>query len=373
MNYDRVCSYLDLEILRNNFRAIKNIVGENVKIFTSVKANAYGHGDVACGKCLEGEGVDMLCVASLTEATRLRKAGIQTGILLLAPLNPLHKEAIEEAISFNISVTVCDELLASEINTIAEKMKKNALVHIKIDTGMNRIGIEPQNFPDFIKKISIFNNIICEGIYSHLSTADDFNEKEFTEKQITDFQDIRDFAKSINRDCICHLANSAGTIHYPNARFDAIRTGILLYGYSFDENILKDLGIKPAMKLKSRIIFLKDIKKRTSVGYNRTFIADKDMKIATVSIGYGDGYPRSLSNKGAMIVNGLPAPVVGRICMDQCMIDVSGISDVNLWQEVSVYDNDYFETSIDNLAKLCGTISYELLTSISQRVERIVK
>lgn len=377
MSFNRVCAEIDLDILKNNFLKIKDLANQNskkeIKLFPSVKANAYGHGAVVCGKNLVDLGCNMLCVAAISEALELRTAGIDIGILLLAPINPNSQEEIDAIINNNVCITVYDIKSLEKLDTYASLINKKVSCQIKIDTGMGRIGINTHDFADFFKKAISFKNINIIGVYSHLANADSgITEDDFTYHQIELFQQNIISEKEIlpNNHLINHISNSAGLLNYPKARFDAARPGIILYGYYQNQQILTDIGIKPFLKLKSRIIHLKEMNKGYSIGYNRTYTLNKKSKIATVSIGYADGYPRILSNKAAMIVNGFSAPVIGRICMDQCMIDVTDIPNVERWQEVSVYDDAYEVTSISNLSKLSNTISYELLTSISPRVER---
>lgn len=362
---DRIVAEIDVKQLKHNIDAVKQITN-NRSLFVTVKANAYGHGITEISKLFEKFGVDTLCVASFYEAREIRNENVNANILILAPV-PCDEVLINEGIIKNLSFTVCSYELVDIISKCAKKLGKEALVHIKVDTGMGRIGVQKQEALDYFNYVKKLTNVKIVGIYTHLCASDDPSEKEFTESQI-DF--MCDLKNEINdSDVIFHTANSAAILNYPKAYMDAVRAGIIVYGYTAYPELAEKYSIKPVLKLKSHIIHIKTVTKGTSIGYNRSFVADKDIKVATVSAGYGDGYSRGLSNKGYVYINGHKAPIVGRVCMDIFMVDVTDI-DCKMYDDVMLYDHGYKETDIENIAQSLGTISYELLTQISARVKR---
>ena len=364
---DRVIAEIDVNQLKTNIDTIKSLIAPR-PLFVTVKANAYGHGIIKISKQYEKLGVDTLCVASFYEGLEIRDKGVKTNILILAPV-PTDREIIKEGIKKNISFTVCSYELAEFINEIAKGIGKEALVHVKVDTGMSRVGVLPSEAFEFINYTKNLPFVKCVGVFTHLAAADDIKEDTFTKGQINIMKDLKE--KIGDESIIFHVANSAGILYYPEAYFDAVRGGIVVYGY-MDKSLREKYPIRPVLSFKSHIIHIKTLEAGISIGYNRTFVTERKTRVATVSCGYGDGYPRALSNKGFVFVNGQRAKIIGRICMDIFMIDVTDIK-AELFDDVMLYDWHYEETDIENIACELGTISYELLTQISARVKRVYK
>lgn len=362
---DRIVAEIDVNQLRHNIEAVKKIIG-NRPLFVTVKANAYGHGIKEISALFEKFGVDTLCVASFYEGREIRNENVNANILILAPV-PCDDVIIREGIIKNISFSVCSYELADKISQVANSLGKEALVHVKVDTGMGRVGIQADEAETYINYVKKLPNVRLVGVFTHLATSDDINEEQFTFSQI---KTMRNLKERVNDERIVfHTANSAAILKYPESYMDAVRAGIIVYGYTSYPEIAEKYGIKPVLKLKSHIIHIKTVEKGTSIGYGRTFMAEKTTKVATVSAGYGDGYSRALSNKGYVYINGKKAGIIGRVCMDIFMADVTDI-DCRLYDDVLLYDYEHKETDIENIADSLGTISYELLTQISARVKR---
>ncbi len=369
LEYKRLVAEIDIDALNFN---IKNIIkkAKYAQIIGTVKADAYGHGAVEVTKELIKNGVDMFSVAMLDEGINLRNNGIDKSIIILGITPP---EYAEEAIKYNLTQTVADYETAVNISKIAEKLKKTAVIHIKIDTGMGRIGFKPnEDSIDIIEKIYNLSNIKIEGIFTHFCVSDE-KDKTFTYIQKERFIKVIDELdkRGINIP-IKHTSASAGIVDFDDLLFNAVRPGIILYGcYPSNEVIKQNLAIKPVMSVKSRIIFIKTIDEGDSISYGRTYIADSKRTIATIPAGYADGYSRLLSNKGRMLINGKSAPIRGRVCMDQCMVDITGI-DAKKWDEaVLIGRQGNEEITADEIAKIIGTINYEVLCMVSKRVPRI--
>lgn len=359
---DRIVAEIDVNQLKINIDTIKEIV--NRPLYVTVKANAYGHGIIEISKLLEKFGVDTLCVASFYEALSIRENNIKSNILVLAPIT-IDEEIIKLSIENNISLNVSSKELVDTINLVGEKLNKKANIHIKVDTGMSRVGVLYKEAVDFIKYVKTLQNVNLVGVFTHLAASDDPNEDKFTMDQINKMWQIKNEINDSK--IIFHCANSAAILKYPNAYMDAVRAGIIVYGYlAYNIND----KIKPILKLKSHIIHIKTLPKGVSIGYNRTFVTDRETKVATVSVGYGDGYSRSFSNKAYVYINGQRAKIIGRVCMDIMMVDITDIK-AKLYDDVYLYDYNHKETDVEYLASEIGTISYELLTQISARVKRI--
>ncbi|MBQ0104470.1 MAG: alanine racemase [Armatimonadetes bacterium] len=362
---DRIVAEIDVNQLKKNIDIIKEKVGGR-PLFVTVKANAYGHGIIEMSRLFEKFGVDTLCVASFYEAVEIRDENINANILILAPV-PCDREIIAEGIRKKISFSVCSYDLAEIINETAGELNAEALVHIKVDTGMSRVGVQPDKAEEFINYVRGLENIKLAGVFTHLAASDDCAENEFTMNQIGIMKRIKE--NICDESIIFHTANSAAILKYPEAYMDAVRAGIIVYGYLAYPEMADSLAIRPVLKLKSHIIHIKTLPKGVSIGYNRTYITDRETKVATVSAGYGDGYSRALSNRGFVYINGNKVKIIGRVCMDIFMADVTDI-DCKLYDDVYLYDWEHKETDIENIAKELDTISYELLTQISARVKR---
>jgi len=367
----RTWAEIDLDAIAENLKNIRSITKPDAKIMCVVKADAYGHGFFEAAKIMHENGADAFGVATFEEAKLLRDAGFCEMILILGPIDA---RFCEDVIRYDISTTVFDAAFAKVLSDAAVKMGKHAKIHIKLDTGMSRIGFgTSEKDEEKIADICSLPNIMPEGIFSHFSCADE-RDRAFSDRQFARFTDMIDrlFARGISFSCR-HICNSAGVIAFPEYHLDMVRPGIILYGCYPSEDVQKErLLLKPVMTVKARITRIETFPAGTPVSYGANYVTDKETKIATVSIGYADGYFRSLSNKAYMTVSNVKVPVVGRICMDQCMIDVSSVNTINVGDEVTVFGNggDNSETAA-SLATCAGTISYELLCAVANRTPRI--
>lgn len=360
----RVSAEVNLGAIYRNAKRIKEKAG-NKKLIGVIKANAYGHGDTEVAGVLS-DICDMFAVAEASEAHHLRKNGIKNDIMILSMIP---HDDIGGCIKEGIILTVSDLSEGEEISRMAKNMSVTARVHAAVDTGMSRIGFKADSDgAENIKKLAGMENISLEGIFSHYAVSD-IKDKTFTALQTERFKKVCDEAGA---DKLCHIANSAAIMDLDGIYGGAVRAGIILYGLLPSDEVKKDsLKLEPALAFKSRVSFVKEIEKGDAVSYGLTFTADKTMKIATVSAGYADGYPRALSGKGRVLINGKSFNIVGRICMDQFMVDVTG-SDVKVDDEVILIGgsrNAYI--SADEIARLAGTINYEIVCSIGARVPRI--
>lgn len=361
---------INLDNLRHNFREIKKVVKDK-KIFGVIKADAYGHGALEVARVLKEEGVDYFAVAVVTEAMELRRNGFEDPILVLGYSPETFSDTIVEN---NITQTVFSYSTAKSISNEAVKQNKIAKIHIKVDTGMGRLGYtENDNIVEEIKNIINLPNICVEGLFTHFSTSDEA-DKEFSNLQLKRFKNI---INSIEKEGINieikHIANSGAILDIEEAYFDAVRPGIILYGYYPSSEVNQNkLNLKPVMTLKSNIVYIKEVEKGTSISYGRKFTADKKMKIATIPIGYADGFTRLLFGKASVIIGNKLCPVVGKICMDQCMVDVSECEDIKVSDEVIIMGKTSdFNISADVIASKIDTISYEVLCMVSKRVPRV--
>ncbi len=359
---------IDLAAIEFNYKQVKKLVGNNIHIMVVVKANAYGHGTVEVSRVLEGLGVDYLGVATTDEAVRLRDNGVNSPILILGSVLP---EEAEAAMSRNITLTLCSEELFDAVKKINKEKGTRAQVHIKVDTGMGRIGVWHEEALDFVKKVSRDKSFILEGVYTHFSSAgrDDF----FTRYQIESFEKLlADIEKQWIKIPLKHAANSIATVDFKRSHMNLVRPGLVVYGMYPKYTFPKIITLKPAMSLKTKIVFIKDAPPGRSISYGRTYITQRHTKIATLPIGYADGYERGLSNKGEVLIHGQRAPVIGKVTMDQTLIDVTNIKGAKLGDEVVLIGKQgKEEIRAEKLARLAGTIAYETVCSISNRVPRV--
>ena len=363
---------IDLAKLRSNFRSCRAFIGYNVKIMGVVKADGYGHGAVECSKVLESEGIDWLGVATPEEALELRSAGIESPILCLGGCWPGQEAVLIEK---RITPTIFELSAAAGLNTAAEKLGGTVNVHIKIDTGMGRLGFRWDSVANLIDAFGKFENLRIEGAMTHFASADDLGESDFTSLQATRFHNAVDAIRAAGHAPeIIDLSNSPGAIGTGPQGGNLVRLGGVLYGLGEDilpRGITKPV-LEPIMSVKSQISHLKSVPAGESIGYGRTFFTKNQSKIAAVPIGYFDGYRREFSNLSKMVVRGQAVPVVGRVSMDWTMLDVTDVSDVSVGDEVTVIGSreDISITAAD-LAGLIDTISYEITCGISRRVPRI--
>lgn len=361
---------INLDNFRHNIREVKKIVNDK-RIIGVIKADAYGHGAVEAASVLKEEGVDFFAVALITEALELRRNGFNEDILVLG-FTP--SEFFEQAIEQNITLTIYDENIAQELNLFAKNMNKKVKVHIKIDTGMGRLGFRCNDEAiEKIKMISHMEYIEIEGIYSHFAVADE-KDKTYSYMQIEKFKNtVEKLEKEGIIIKIKHMANSAGIIDLKESYFDAVRPGIMLYGYYPSDDVNKnEVLLKPVMSLKAKVAMVKKVDKGTSISYGRKYIAQDERVIATLPFGYADGFTRIMSGNARVIINGQEAEIVGRICMDQCMADVTNIKDVKIGDEVVILgEMGDKKITADDIATRINTISYEILCMVSKRVPRV--
>lgn len=359
---------IDLDAIAFNFRTVKKLVGPTVKVCPAVKADAYGHGILEVGRILVREGADMLGVANFSEASLLRKNGIVSPILVMHCSPPY---LFPEIVRYEVTSTLCDLDSAVELSRCAEDVGKKAKVHLKVDTGMGRLGVQSEKAAEFALEVSELSGLEVEGIFTHFPCADE-DDEGFTNRQIEEFEIIVDEIEKAGMNIpIKHAANSAAVIRFPNSYFDMVRPGIMIYGLSDFEH---ELQLRPGMTLKSRIMFLKELPAGRPVSYGRTYITSGSTRIATIPIGYGDGYNRLLSNRASVLVRGRRALVVGRVCMDQTLLDVSAVENVSVGDEVVLYGRQGDEeVTVSEIASLLGTISYEVVCAVGKRVPRFYK
>ena len=369
MNTDlfRVRADIDLGAIRTNILNMKAGLDEKTRICCVIKADGYGHGALKIAKAMDDIAA-FYAVATIDEALELREAGIKTPLLILGYIHP---DGYEAAIENDIRLTVFDKEDCALISEAAQKAKKKAKLHIKIDTGMSRIGFAPdEKSLETVKEIYEDPWLEAEGIFTHLFAAD-AKDKTSAYAQVGKFDGFCRRLKEEGADIkIRHCSNSAAAISMPETNFDMVRLGIAQYGlYPSDD--VRELELIPAMSLKSHVVMVKDIPKGTSVGYGATYTAPEKRKIATIPVGYADGYARSLSNKGRVLINGRYAPITGRICMDQFMADVTDILDVRKGSEVILIGSSGENSvTMEEAAALSGRFNYEFACGIGKRVPR---
>lgn len=371
--YQRSCACIDLDAVCSNLTSIKEHLPDKTGIMAVIKADAYGHGAVWVARILEEmEAVTGYAVATAEEALLLRREGIQKPVLTLGYTFPY---AWEEMIRKEIRFTLFRKDTAAALADAAGRAGKKAIVHLKVDTGMSRIGILPdEEGLAFTRQVLAEKNLYLEGIYTHFARADEA-DKRFAREQYDVFSR---FTRRMEEECGCrvpirHCANSAGIVDLPETGLDMVRAGIILYGLWPSEEVSREaLLLRPVLSWRSRIVYCKWIQPGAAVSYGGTFEAGKPMRIATIPTGYGDGYPRSLSNKGYVLVRGQRAPIVGRICMDQFMVDVTGIPEASEEDWVILLGRDGAEEiTAEMLGEWSGRFNYELVCDIGRRVPRI--
>lgn len=368
-NQLRCWAEINIDALEHNMKLIRSKTNKNSKVMAVVKADAYGHGAILCAKTLLSAGADWLGVATVPEGVQLRNAGIYAPILVLGAIP---EEDMRDAVSFDIITAAFDYENAKELSKVAEAMGKKAKVHIKLDTGMNRIGISAKRgYVEKIKEIEMLPGIEADGIFSHLSCSD-AEDEAFTLKQIELFENaVKTLEKEGIHFAVKHLANSAAIFKYPQAHYDMVRAGIICYGCCPSEET-HIFGLEPVMSFKCNVSFVKTIRKGDCVSYGAAFEAAKATDIATLTVGYADGYTRLLSGKTEVLIKGKRVKVVGKICMDQCMADVSGVNNISVGDVATLFGKDGNEIiTADEIAQKIGTINYEILCMVSRRVLRL--
>ncbi|AVQ45132.1 alanine racemase [Clostridium botulinum] len=371
-NLRAVWAEIDLDNLQHNLKEIKKICG-NKEVIGVIKANAYGHGAMEIAPTLLENGVSRLAVAVLSEAMELRMSGVKESIMILGYTpwtlgDMLLDNDIEQSVySYNHAL---------ELSRIAVLKRKILKIHIVVDTGMGRIGFLPtKESVENVYKISKLPNIKIEGVFSHFSSADEL-DKDYTLYQMNKYNQFINKLEEKNIQVpIKHIANSAAIIDLESTHLDAVRAGIIMYGYYPSNYVLRNnIKLKPVMSLKTSIVHIKKVSSGEYISYGRTFKTEKESIIATLPIGYADGYNRLLSNKGKVIVNGKLAPVIGRVCMDQCMIDVTSIEDLKVGDVVTIMgEENGVSYTAEDIASEIGTISYEVICNVNKRVPRVYK
>lgn len=363
----RTWAEVDLDAIAHNYNAVRSHLPASMKLLVTVKANGYGHGASRIARFLEGK-ADYFALAAMDEAVQLRKEGIRTPMLILGPVLPAD---YPRAAAYDVALTVSTLEEAKAISACGEGCGKPITVHFALDTGMSRIGFAcTEAAAEEITQAASLPGIRAEGMFSHFADADSI-DKSYTLRQAENFRRMR---KAIRAELpVCHLYNSAAIVDL-EPEFDMVRQGIILYGLypSCDVELARIGGICPAMSLRSHVSLVKTVPAGTAVSYGCTYVTEQETVIATVMAGYADGVPRALSGKGEVTVRGVKAPIVGRVCMDQFMVDVSHIPGVKAGDVVTIFGTDGDEViTADEAAETAGTIGYELVCGITARVPRV--
>lgn len=364
----RTWAEIDLGALEHNYRALRGMLEPGCRFLGVVKANAYGHGAVPVARTLVKLGAEYLAVASLDEARELRQAGIGGPILILGWTPGEHAG---ELLELGLTQTVCDLATARAYSAAAQKAGRSLTVHVKVDTGMGRLGFVGKDREKEILSLQNLPGLILEGIFTHFSDAD--GDEDYTMAQFSTFLELLEQLKAGGLTFpIRHCAASAAVLHYPCTHLDMVRPGIALYGHYPDEASvgLDGRGLRPVMTLKTRVAAVRTLPAGAAISYGRTRILTRESRIAVLPLGYGDGFPRALSNRARVGFTGGEAPLVGRVCMDLCMADVTGLPDVKPGTEVTLFGP---RLPVEEKAEAAGTISYELLTAVAPRVPRVYR
>lgn len=372
VNHKRVCAYVDLDAIQWNLRQIHKGTLEHTKIIAVIKANGYGHGAIPIARKTEKlEFLWGFAVATAEEAYALQDAGIRKPILILGYT---FEEDYEEICSRKLIVPVFTYEMAKKMSETAQRQKSVQEVHLVVDTGMTRIGFrDDERAVRECVEISKLPGITITGMFTHFARADEFDSRP-AESQLERYQAFADKLEAAGIPlCWRHCSNSAGIMNLPSANLDIVRAGIILYGLLPSQEVYRDrISLRPALTLKSHVVFVKDVEPGTPVSYGGTFVAPRKMRIATIPVGYGDGYPRSLSNKGYVLIHGKQAPIVGRVCMDQFMVDVTCIPGVQVEDVVTLIGKDgEGNITVEELSELSGRFNYEFVCNLTPRVPRI--
>lgn len=369
--YYRVYAAIDLDAVCHNISEIKKLVGPDTKIMPVIKADGYGHGAVPVAKALNKIGVDGFAVAIIEEGIALRKQGITKPILILGYTSEYQYASL---IQHEIEQTVFSYEMAEAISKFAVTMKKDARIHIKVDTGMNRIGFKPtEESVGQVQRIQKLPNIKIQGIFTHFACADEEDKTSARyQKELFD-QFVSKIEEKGIEIPVKHVSNSAAIMDLRECRMDMVRSGIITYGLYPSEEVDKSaIDLKPALSLISHVIHVKEVGPGEGVSYGSTFVTDRKTRIATIPVGYADGYPRALSSRGRVIIRGQYAPIIGRICMDQFMVDVTDIEGVSVMDRVTLVGTEGDKNiSVEEAADLAGSFNYEFVCGIGKRVPRV--
>jgi len=360
---------IDLDAIAHNVRQLKRHIGERVKLTAVVKANAYGHGAVPVARTALENGAERLAVNRVVEGIELRRAGIAAPILTLGYSPPWEAEAI---VRHDLTPTITEREVALALARAAASQGKTVPVHVKVDTGMGRFGLLPKEVVGFAKGLADFPNLRLEGLYTHFATADEA-DKSHTRRQFGIFLDVLKRLEEAGVEVsIRHAANSAATLDLPETHLDMVRCGIAIYGLYPSAEVSHSVPLKPAMSLKSRVARLRTLPAGSCISYGCTYVTSSPTRVALVPVGYGDGYHRLLSNRGQVLICGRRAPILGRVCMDQFVVDVSDIPGVRMDDEVVVFGRQgEEEISAEEVAAWAQTINYEVVTALMPRVTRV--
>lgn len=366
MNYYRpTWAEIRLDNIAYNFRQVKKMLEPGVKVMVTVKADAYGHGITEVSKKLVSCGADFLGVASIDEGIKLRQEKINIPILVLGAI--LEKDA-PALLKYGLTTTICGMELALRLNKLASKLAVKVNVHVKVDTGMARIGVSYEDAVSFIREIRKLKYINIEGIFTHLACAD--INTGYTLHQIGLFRSI---VLQLNKEGIriplIHAANSMGVVGYKSSHFNMVRPGLIVYGLYPKKNLKLDL--KPVLGLKTKIVYLKRLPKGRGISYGHTYVTRKQATVVTLPIGYGDGYPRNLSNSGPVLIKGRRFKISGRVCMDQIMVDVGDLKVKPADEAVLIGSQGRRKITTEELASLSGTIPYEIVCGLGSRIPRV--
>ena len=360
---------IDLRALASNVKNIKRKLGKRVQLLVVVKADGYGHGSYEVSKIALKNGAGSLGVAFLEEGIELRENGIKAPILILSPeFYGREKEVIE----YDLQPAIADLDFVKKLNREAKKQNKIAEVYLKIDTGMRRYGIEPSSALDFVKGVQKLKNIRLKGVLSQFSTTED-TDKDFAEKQLYLFKKTVKQLEELNgARLVRSIANSGAFLRLPQSYFDQVRVGIVMYGIYPSPKMTKRVKVNPVMSLKSRIVQIREVETGESVSYGRTFITNRRTKIGTIPLGYADGYPWQLSNRGEVLVKGKRVPIIGRVCMDAFMVDLTGLPDVKIGEDVVLLGKQGKEKiEAHQIAEWANSFSYEIVTRMGKRLPRV--
>ena len=357
---------INLSALRHNISAIKSRVADGAKFCAVVKADAYGHGAIAVAREAVAQGADYLAVAVLSEAVKLREAGFTTPILILGPTQPQEADVV---VRYRITQAVFTVEQAAALAAAALRQHTHAKVHLVVDTGMGRIGVRPGNAGAVAAAIAGLPGIWLEGMFSHFASADS-KDKMYAAEQFRRFQEAVAAveARGIKLE-LRHIANSAAILEMPETHLDMVRAGIILYGLWPSDEVEHVIDLRPVMKVKARLSCVKDYHPGETVSYGRTFMAAREMRVGTLPVGYADGYTRLYAGKAVVEIKGQRVPVVGRICMDQCMVDVTDVNGARVGDEAVLFGSPTL--TADEAAGWLGTINYEVVCMISPRVPRV--
>lgn len=354
---------IDLSALIHNLNQVRGLVDQKTKIMGVVKSDAYGHGLVPVSQILEKNNIDCLGVSYLYEALALRKAGVKIPIVILCGIQS--RDESRQVVENELTPVLFDPAVAEILDQEGGRLGKKTPVHLKVDTGMGRLGVPHEEIAPFLQKFMTFKNLDMQALMSHLSSADDC-ESSFTDTQISRFDEATRVALSMGLDLpFNNLANSAGIMAYKKAHFNMVRPGIMLYGGLTSPGFKSPVSLRPAMCFKGRVLQIRELKGRTPVSYGRTYYTDGPCRIAILSAGYADGLPRSLSNRGSALISTKKVPIIGTVCMNLTICDITGTEGISAGEEAVFLGSQGKKTITgDDMAQWAGTISYEIFCSI---------